>query len=193
MQVHQQQMQQQQQPPDHTQSLNLDTATQIQQADALRKEMYRHQLNNPQIFQAGTQRQQFALQAQAQRQYLQQQQQQQHQPHYFGLGGGQVQNMQSPLDSASGNAIGSSTQAQGSAIGRTGLPGNSLQNGRSVQNIKTLGSKYAQNQIQPMQGSRATGGHAQQTQIQQAQAHALANGENPQDALLRELFPGWFP
>ena len=199
-QLHQQQQKQQhqqrQQQPLNPQSIKMDGATQIQQADALRKEMYRQQVSQQQqqLFQANTQRQQFAVQAQAQRQFLQQQQANlQHpqtgQSQYFGIGGGQVQQQGSLIDS-SGNGIisnGSGQQVhvrpQGSGATSAALGNAGLRPGLKA------GTKYGQYQ--------ASGGKVMnQSQAQasaQAQAVAQANGENPQDALLRELFPGWFP
>ena len=185
--------QQMQQRPVPAQNVSMDPAAQIQQADALRKEMYRQQVDQQQqqLFQANTQRQQFAIQAQAQRHFLQQQQQQlQHPPQgqaqYFGIGGGLVQHQGSSLDATPVGGIQVGQVGAGRPHGAAApVP---LGNTGFRAGLKA-GSKYSQYQTVGVKALNEQQAHA----AAQAQAAAQANGENPQDALLRELFPGWFP
>ena len=222
-QQHQQQYNQQQQqhsqPPKpqmqymlHVQEMarNQQHLHHISHAQQIQSQYPQHQPTTQQSGATGLQLQhrpsqgeKFQLQAQAQRQFLANQQAQaqgnhgyahggaaNHAPQYFGIGGGAVAHPGGA--SATEHAHGS--HSSGPHAHHIGLAGGSVGGGGSVSNMSMsmkaqrlgpTGKAYAQ--YHPPHGRAAAnpqGGSGGETG---------PGGDAPQDALLRELFPGWFP
>jgi len=144
-----------------------------------------------------SQGQQFHLQAQAQaqRQFLAnhqtQAQNQSHsshgyQPQYIGIGGGAVAH---PGSIVNQQQEGYGAQAGGPHSYHLGVPGGSV-GGNGLANAH---ASAKQQKLGPSGKAYSQYHHPNHRAGAPPQAHGNSDGGAPQDALLRELFPGWFP